>query len=177
MASLYYFVVTTTLVSTQNTTYTVSLFEILPVKIRSRSEPSDSFYSCLQYTKKMRNLWCSISEPSSKKEIVLLIFMLCLVTFSVILSQSKEKCSQGLSISNKHLLWLSSASLSALVFNYRTHVGHLLFASAATVNNICYTDYCTTQCFPFYPHQSHISSPCRVGPSSAQTQHQGLACL
>lgn len=48
-------------------------------------------------------------------------------------------------MSNKHLLWLSNASVFALVFNYRTHVGHLLFASAATVNNVYSTHYHTRQ--------------------------------
>lgn len=90
---------------------------------------------------KLRNLWHGISKPSASKELVFFIFMLCLVTFSVILSQSKEKCSQGPSMSNKHLLWLSNASVSALVFNYRTYVGHLLFASPATVNNVYSNDY------------------------------------
>ena len=81
---------------------------------------------------------------------VFVIFMLCLVTFSVILSQSKEKCSQGLSMSNKHLLWLSDASVFALVFNYRTHVGHLLLASAATVNNVYSAEYHTkTVCYAY----------------------------
>lgn len=48
-------------------------------------------------------------------------------------------------MSNKHLLCLSNASVFALVFNYRTHVGHLLFASAATVNNVYSVDYHTRQ--------------------------------
>lgn len=116
---------------------------------------SSSCWKC-DNTEKLRNLWHGTSEQPSSKEMVFLIFMLRLVTFSVILSQSKEKCSQGLSISNKHLLWLSSALLFALVFNYRTHIEHLLFASAATVNNIYYTDYHTTQCFPVYTLQRHI---------------------
>lgn len=94
---------------------------------------------------KLRNLWHGISKPPSSQEMVFFIFMLCLVTFPVILSQRKEKCSQGLSMSNKHLLWLSNASVFALVFNYRTQVGHFLFASAATVNNVYSTDYHTRQ--------------------------------
>lgn len=90
---------------------------------------------------KMRNLWHGISKPPLRKEMVFFIFMLRLVTFSVILSASKEKCSQSLSMSHKHLLWLSKASVFALLFNYRTHGGHLLFASVASVNNIYSSDH------------------------------------
>lgn len=90
---------------------------------------------------KLGNLWHGISKPPSRKEMVFFIFMLCLVTFSVILSASKEKCSQSLSMSHKHLLWLSNASVFTLLFNYRTHVGHLLFASVAAVNNVYSSDH------------------------------------
>lgn len=90
---------------------------------------------------KLRNLWHGISKPPLRKEMVFFIFMLCLVTFSVILSASKEKCSQSLGTSHKHLLWLSNASVFALLFNYRTHVGHLLFASVAAVNNVYSSDH------------------------------------
>lgn len=136
---------------------------------------SSSCWKC-DNTEKLRNLWHGTSEQPSSKEMVFLIFMLRLVTFSVILSQSKEKCSQGPSISNKHLLWLSSALLFALVFNYRTHVGHLLFASAATMNNIYYTDYHTTQCFPVYTHQRHISTR-RADPSPAREPSAKVSCI
>lgn len=90
---------------------------------------------------KMKNLWHGISKPPPRKEMVFFIFMLRLVTFSVILSVSKEKCSQSLSMSHKHLLWLSNASVFALLFNYRTHVGYLLFASVAAVNNVYSSDH------------------------------------
>lgn len=100
---------------------------------------------------KLRSLWHDISKPSASKEMLFFIFMLCLVTFSVILSQSKEKCSRGLSMSDKHLLWLSNVSVFALVFNYRTHVGHLLFTSAVTVNNVYSPDYHTRQCVMCIP--------------------------
>lgn len=63
-------------------------------------------------------------------------------------------------MSNKHLLWLSNASVFALVFNYRTHVGHLLFASAAAVNNVYSTDYHTRQfvtCTPVSDIHYHLA--------------------
>lgn len=44
-------------------------------------------------------------------------------------------------MSHKHLLWLSNASVFAFLFNYRTHVGHLLFASVAAVNNVYSSDH------------------------------------
>lgn len=83
--------------------------------------------------------------------------MSCLVTFSVILSVTKEKCSQSLSMSHKLLLWLSNASVFALLINYRTHIGRLLFVSVAAVSNVYSSDHYKAVCY-MYACQWHVLS-------------------
>lgn len=134
-------------VFTQTTSHTNLLLKSLSFNTQSYFEPSlpqlfiPTAVENTTTPEKLRNLWHGISKAPLRKEIVFFIFMLRLVTSSVILSVSKEKRLQSLSMSHNRLLWLSNAPVFALLFNYWTHVGHLLFASVAAVNNVYSSDH------------------------------------